>query len=365
MKKVIIAIVCVLAFLSVVAYNVNHNKIDEEKEIIVSAFLPLTGPLGSIARPVKQGMDLAVDLHNSQGGLRGKQFVFRVYDTMGDPKEAITLFYGQFQQQAPAMIYCLVTGVAMNLQKLTEPRKIPLVAAVAAYDLLDEKNRFTLRNLVSPDIFVDNLKKHISKKYPDKNIKVFYENVDYSIANKHALLKVYDKNEIQLFDFDTKQQDYRPLLLKAALNNDTDIAVVLSIGATPGRMIKQMRDIGYTGDILGDIQLTAKGAADFAGNAMHDVYALTFSNTDSESTSCKHIDNKYKSKYNEKIDEVALFAYMSTDIMLRFLNDHPEVTDLRTQMDGLTFDTCLGKVEIKDGQFIYPLEFVNLGKDIK
>ena len=363
MKKLLITIICIAAFCAVVAYNVNHNKVDAQKEVVVAAFLPLTGPLSSIARPVKQGMNLAIDLHNGKGGLHGKNIIFRALDTMGDPKEAITLFYGQFEQQSPAMIYCLVTGVALNLQKLTEPRQIPLVAAVAAYDLLDEKNRFTLRNLVSPDIFVKSLKKHINSKYLGKNIKVFYENVDYSIANKTALLKVYDKKDIQLYDFDTKQQDYRPLLIKSGLNDKTDVAVVLSIGATPGRIIKQMRDIGYTGDILGDIQLTAKGAADFAGKAMHDVYALTFKNRNDNSDACRHIDYEYQAKYGEKIDEVALFAYMSTDIMLRFLSEHPEVKDLRQQMDGLSFDTCLGKVEIQDGQFIYPLEFVNLGKE--
>ena len=30
--------------------------------------------------------------------------------------------------------------------------------------------------------------------------------------------------------------------------------------------------------------------------------------------------------------------------------------------EGLIFDGCLGKTQVKNGQFVYPLEFISVGK---
>ena len=92
MKKFLIGILVACCFVGVIAYNVNQEKIDEQHEVLVVAFLPLTGPLSSIGTMGKNGIETAINQRNKK--LNDKNIVFNPLDTKGDPKEAITLFHG-------------------------------------------------------------------------------------------------------------------------------------------------------------------------------------------------------------------------------------------------------------------------------
>lgn len=360
MKKVFIAICCVVAFIGMVAYNVNHNKIDETKEVLVSAFLPLTGPLSSLGTAVKEGITLAVEAQNAKGGIGGKKIIFKPLDTRGDPKEAITLFHGQVENQKPLMIFAVNTGVAVNLQKLTEPHKIPLIAAVSAGELLAPKNRFTVRTVFSPTDFAKAVSKHIAEKYAGKKIKFFYENVDYSLSNKKALSEVYQPDEWEIYDFDSQTLDYRTLLLKSKLNSEKDVVILSGLGPVAGRMIRQMREMGYTGDILGDATLTMKGAIDIAGEAMNNTYALVYRQNMTKEH-CQTADQKYRAKWHIPMNLEVLTSFQITLDMLSFLSQKPQIKDLRGELEGIRFDGCLGPVEIQDGQAVYSLHFMDMG----
>jgi ABC-type branched-subunit amino acid transport system substrate-binding protein len=321
--------------------------------------LPLTGPIATIGNNGKRGIEFAIRKRNEK--FNGKKIIFHPLNTMGDPKEAITLFHGQIENQKPLMIYTMNTGVALNLQKLTEPKKFPLIAHVAAADFLKEDTHFSLRSLNSPEMLAQNLKNYLDKNYPEKTVKVFYENADYALNNKNALFSELKDRDVQFFDCDTTTQDYRTLLLKAQLDSNHDVVVLFGLSAMEGRMIRQMRQIDYEGDILGDAVLTAQSTAELAGDAMHNVYGLFLSKNTAEKT-CVDLYNDYYSKYGVEMDETALLAYQSTDILLNFLEKHPDVKDLRKEMEGLIFDGCLGKTQVKDGQFVYPLEFIDVGQ---
>ena len=360
MKKFFIVILCIAAFCGMVAYNVNHNKIDEEKEVVVAAFLPLTGVLSSYGTAARDGIAVGIDMQNQKGGFNGKKIIFKAVDTMGDPKEAITLFYSQFEQQKPLMIFSSNTGVALNLQKLTEPRKIPLISPVSGDEFLKKENRFSLRGMPLPGDFANYVAEYLKQHHPNKKIKFFYENVDYSIANKRALQGIYNTDEIEIVDFDTKTLDYRPLLLKTKLDSQKDVVVLSALGATAGRMIRQMREVGYMGDILGDSTLTLKGVIDIAGGAMKNVYSLIYVKDDSEQ--CRQLYTAYEKRSGRKMDFPALNAYQDTQLLLQFLSENPNVTDLRNQIEGKSFDGCLKEIKVLDGQLIFQQHFIDMEK---
>ena len=59
-------------------------------EIKIGVIMPMTGAIAHIGDACVQGIQIAVDEVNAQGGIKGEKVTFKLEDSKSDPKEAVT-----------------------------------------------------------------------------------------------------------------------------------------------------------------------------------------------------------------------------------------------------------------------------------
>ena len=165
--------------------------------------------------------------------------------------------------------------------------------------------------------------------------------------------------KVKILDFEPAMNNFRDLILKAKPNNDQDVVIITGIGSYLGILIRQLRQYGYTGPILGDANLDIGGVHNYAEKAMNGVIILDYLQHDNNAY-CQHLNEAFIQKYGEPLPDVGYYiAYQGIDTLLAFYEKTgtTDVPDLAKAMEGFEHDGCLGKVVVKNGEINYPQSF--------
>ena len=358
-KKVIGWGVAALVVIGVVWHNaLEVSKSNAHK---IMGFVPLTGKLASAGISEGRGVEIVVDDWNQKGGLLGQKIEAVLEDTRADTTETTTIYQrNNISENKPLAIYSIVSGVAMNLKNFTEKDSIPHIAAVGAENFSKDPHSYSLRNFDSANIVGKELMHHVKSTYPNRRIVYFYENSDHSISCKAAMEKEMTSDmNVKVLDFDPTMNNFRDLILKANPNNEQDVVIITGIGSYLGILIRQLREFGYTGPIMGDANLNIAGVHNYAEKAMNGVIILDYQQYD-KNAYCQHLNEAFIKKYGEPLPDVGYYlAYQGIDTLLAFYEKMgtTDIPNLAKAMEGFEHDGCLGKVTVKDGELNYPLSF--------
>ena len=346
--------------IGIIGGNMYQQSTDNSNKII--GFLPLTGRMASAGIEEGHGIELAIDKWNNRGGLLGKKLDVTLEDTRSDPTTALTIFQrNSVGNYKPLAIYSMISAVALNLKNFTEKDGITHIGAIGAVNFTNEPNKHLLRDFASPVIIGKALIKHVKEKYPNKRMVYFYENSDNSIDCTAAIKEEITPDfKVKMLDFDPTMYNFRDLILKAGVDNEKDIVVVMGMGSYLGILIRQLREYDYKGPILGDVNITIGGVVEYAGDAMKNVIVLDYTRNP-DSPLCEEVKKAYFQKYQKEIpDNIAPYlAYQGIDTLLAFYESKgtTDIPNLREAMEGFEHDGCLGKITVKNGEINYPLSF--------
>ena len=359
-KKVIGWCVAIGVLACIIGINIYRQPTDNKNKII--GFLPLTGRMASAGIEEGRGITLAVDKWNNKGGLLGQPLTVSLEDTRGDPTEALTIFQrSSISSSKPLAIYSMISSVALNLKNFTEKEKIVHMGAIGAVNFTKEPNSYLVRDFVSPVIIGKALVKYVKETYPNKRIVYFYENSDNSIDCTRTIKKeITPDMNIKMLDFEPTMYNFRDLILKAGIDNNNDIVVVMGMGSYLGILIRQLREYEYKGPIIGDVNITIGGVLEYAGDAMNNVIVIDYTKHE-DNPLCKEVKDAYFQKYHKEISDniTTYLAYQGIDTLLAFYEKMgtTNVSDIAKAMEGFEHDGCLGKIIVKDGELNYPLSF--------
>lgn len=313
----------------------------------------MTGGSADLGQSTETAMSLCADKWNIIGGLDGKQIILDINDSQADPKLGITLSKKIFAVHKPLFIYTLISGVTMNVQSITKQNNTILLACVGSAELFNNDKEYTLRNFVSPTTVGEGISSYIANSLSDKSLTIFFVNNTFgdSYAQKvNSCSKSKGINVRQVVPYDDGN-NYRDIITKAQLG-DNDIVYIAGVGQNIGIIIKQLRESGFNGTILGDPNLQNNSAISYAGESMRNVYFLDVIRPDTKEF------NDFKKAYIEKRgiepDNFALMAYATSDYILDIVNkynteDGKEI--MRIANDGYVFNSIIGDVSVTNNEF--------------
>ncbi len=119
----------------------------EQKEVILGALLTLTvdGQQAPDGADVSNGMLLAVEELNQNGGIKGSQVSLEILDTKSDPELARQLFVELEERAAPVVTYAAYSHITFALAELAEEAKAPLLAIVTSAEDLTKGRDWVFR----------------------------------------------------------------------------------------------------------------------------------------------------------------------------------------------------------------------------
>ena len=231
-----------------------NQPINLAQGVPVGAVLALTGNANVYGQDQRTGLNLALAAINGSGGINGKPMALRLEDGGSDEPAANAAFTLQINRGVLALVGPTLSQQAFSADPIAQRRGVPVVAPSNTATGIPQIGHFISRVSAQSSVIAPlSIGKALALQPSIKRAAVFFAQDDaYSTAEtvifQKALtakgLKPVTVQRTQLNDQDFQNQ------ITAALQQKPDL-IVLSLQAMDGgNLIRQLRELGYTGMIV-------------------------------------------------------------------------------------------------------------------
>jgi branched-chain amino acid transport system substrate-binding protein len=214
---------------------------------------PFSGAAGSYGPPERAADEVAIDLINSEGGVKvgGKSYKFalKTYDSAYEPTKAVTVTRQAVDEEHLRYLEVLGGGVVPAVQPIIEPAKGLVFAVADGNEFIGPKHPLTFRPYYDITKSVEADLKYLGKEVPQgSSVASLYPDDDlgHSVgpATEKAIQSLGYKSNLQYVPREATD-------FSGVLNKVVGSARVIEFGPTPPSqyavMVKQARQLGYKG----------------------------------------------------------------------------------------------------------------------
>jgi len=314
MKKIVpITLVLSIGLIFTFAFSSCIKK--QPKDINIAAVLPMTGDAAKYGVWISQGMQLAVDEINENGGITGRKLKLYVQDSQTNPNEAVKAIKFLIANIKPLAVFTTLTSVSRALIPLAEESKTILFAN-ATLPGLTEGTKYTFRNMTNLSSDVQVAVDYCLKDKGSPPVAIIWRNDDFGLWGSNQFSRLYKESGGKItasvsYEPDTK--DFRTHLLKIAESNPK--LIYLLSYSEAGYIVKQSKELGYHWEFLGITTLGDPEVKRIAGEALEGT-VFTESKFDPKSGEelIQGFQKKYREKYNDDAEVWAATSYDAVKI---------------------------------------------------
>lgn len=291
----------------------------EATEVILGANFELSGPTAVYGQTKMNGLKIALDEINANGGILGKPVKLVEYDNKGEDAEALNLATRLMtEDKIVTMLGPVTSGKVMVAVPISEQFKIPLVTGTGTAAPItfsnDKVNEFAFR-ICYTDAYQGNLAgKFAATSLGVKTAAMLVnQNDDYSIGLAEAFKTTFEENGGQVIEqvsFTNEDMNFNTALTKIMAANP-DMLYVPAYYEQDALIAKQAREIGFTKPIVGgdgwdsaDYLLATAGAP-----ALQEVYFINHYFSGDTDPKVKSFVDKYVELYKETPASFSALGY--------------------------------------------------------
>lgn len=285
-------------------------------EIRVGTIQDLSGPLAGFGKQARNGMQLAVDELNEQGGINGRKLKLYVEDSGYDPKKAV-LAAQKLVNQDKIFIMAGHIGTAQNMAAMPvqfEKNVINFLPITAAREMYEPYHRLKYSFAAT---YYDQIRIALPKMVKEKSAKrvcTIYQDDEFGLEvqrGAEAGLKAVNMELVEKASFKRGATDFSSQVAKMKAAN-CDLVVLGTIIRETIGTVGESRKTGFNPTFLGSSAAYTDLIHKLGGKAMDGVYAtMTVQNpyTDEQSQPIRFWANKYKTKFNEDPTVFSVYGY--------------------------------------------------------
>lgn len=330
-----------------------------EPVVDLGAVLPLTGPGAPFGESSRNALLLATDEINAL--TTGPHFQLHIEDGMTDPRSSVSAFVRLRDLRHARLFITTVSSVSLALAPLADEKQA-LLFANASHPQVTENRQFVFRYSPTAEseaavVFQFVVDRHWARTY------VIALNDDYGRAYVSALDQARTANPQITFagvDFyDRALTDFRTVATKA-IGAAPDSLILIGFGRSLGLLIRELRELGYTGPFVASLGIIATpDALTSAGEAIRGGYYVNLELARS------HTANEFRRKYRERFgsepNPTALIDYGTVHILAQGIEAvGPDPRKLADFYHGSrTLQLPTGKVTVSPSGDVIPPVFVS------
>lgn len=344
--------------------------------IKIGQFASLTGSEATFGISSDEGLRLAVEEVNSQGGVLGKQIELITEDNRGQTSETQTVVQKLINRDK---VVAIIGEVASSRSKAGAPicqqNKIPMISPASTNPEVTAIGDYIFRVC-----FIDPFQATVMSKFALNSLKVTKVALLIDVKNAYStglaenFRRVYTEMGGQVIgeqQYTAGDKDFKAQL--TALKNENPQAIFIPGYYTDVNLISiQARELGITIPLFGgDGWESEKLTEGKAANALEGSFFSTHASIDDPSPKIQSFVQKYKAKYGKTPDTMALLAYDAGWILFDAIKragstEGPKIKDaIATTKDfpGVSGTISLNEdrnavkpavvMEIKNGKFVY------------
>ncbi len=308
----------------------------------------LTGPGETYGTVANQAKQMAVDEINAAGGIDGRMIELVVEDSKCNSADAITAYNKLTDVEGVKIILgTSCSGAMLGAAPLAEEDGVILFSGLATNPDIAEAGDYIFRTSMSDaqlGIDTGNL------LWADgiRTLATINESTDYAEGVRRESVAQFEKRGGEVVGeerYPTDTTDFRSQLTKLFNENPDALHVAAQAEFSGGTIVKQARELGFTGPIYSDVVVVGATALEIAGDAATGLKAVT-ADLDPSNNKAQEVLKNFREKY----DYVTLPWYLGsayddvyiTAECLKETGDDQDADGFKDCMYGITWSGAIG-----------------------
>ncbi len=224
--------------------------------IPIGLAIATTSNVALLGEEEKNGGLLAEKFFNDRGGVNGRPIKVILQDTAGDEQGAINAFQSLISQgKVVGIVGPTLSQQAFAADPIADKAKVPVIGPSNTAKGIPQIGEFVTRVSAPVAIVAPNAVKQALKINPNiKKVAVLYaQNDAFSVSETETFQSTAKSLNLEVTTvqkFQTTDTDFQTQVTNA-LATKPDLAIVSGLAADGGNLIKQLRELGFKGTIIG------------------------------------------------------------------------------------------------------------------
>lgn len=239
-------------------------------DIIVGFIGPVTGPVAAYGIQANNGVKVAVDEINKNGGVKGEKLVLKVFDDAAEPKQGVSAANQLIGEGIQYVIGPVTSNSALPVSNILEENGVLMITPSSTTPELSSRGLWNvLRTIGRDDQQGDYAAEFFIRNFKDKRIAVIHDRATYGKGLADAFKSALNKGgvqEVYYGNITPGEKDYSVMVTRLK-QEKVDYVYFGGYHPEAGLLLKQMREQGLNAPLIGGDGLNTSELWSIAGNA--------------------------------------------------------------------------------------------------
>jgi len=317
-----------------------------------------TSNVALLGQELTAGAKIAEKYFNDKGGINGTPIKLVFQDTGGDEAGAINAFQTLITNgKVVGIIGPTLSQQAFSADPIAERAKVPVLGASTTAKGIPQVGDYVARVSAPVSIVAPNSVKAALKLNPNiKKVALFYAQND-----------AFNKSETEIFQQTVKEQGLEVVTVQKFQTTDTDfqaqatnainlkpdLVIISGLAADGGNLVRQLRELGYQGLIIGGNGLNTSNVLTVCKAFCDGVMIAQAYSPDHSGEINTAFRNAYTNQYKKQPPQFSAQAFSAVQVYVDALKALDQKTKI-TQMPLAQLRTELNK-QMLSGKYETPL----------
>lgn len=310
------------------------------------------------------GAKIAEAYFNAQNGINGTPIKLIYQDTAGDEAGAVNAFQSLITGKVVAIIGPTLSQQAFAANPLADRAKVPVVGPSNTAKGIPQIGEFVGRiSAPMTDVAPNSLKKAMALNPNIKRVVVMFAQNDAFSASETGIfqeaIKGLGLEVVTIQKFQTTDTDFTTQVT-AVLGANADLVVISGLAADGGNLVKQLRQLGYKGLIVGGNGFNSTNMFPVCGPLCEGILVAQAYSPQADNPTNKAFVAKFEEAYKKTPPQFAAQAFTAVQVVVESLRNIEKQTGKKiTDMDLGEVRVALNKA-LREGSFITPVGEISL-----
>ncbi len=260
----------------------------------------VTGPGETYGNVAVQAKQMAVDEINAAGGINGRMLELVVEDSKCSAQDAITAYNKLTDvDDIKIILGTSCSGAMLGAAPLAEEEGVILFSGLATNPDIANAGDYIFRTSMSDaQLGIDT--GNVLWVGGIRRLATISESTDYAEGVRRTTSDRFEELGGEIVGaerYSSDVTDFRSQLTKLLGENPDAFHVAAQAEFSGGTVVKQLRELGYTGPIFSDVVVVGTTALEVAGEAATGVVAIT-ADLDPANAKAQEVITNFRAKYN-------------------------------------------------------------------
>ena len=340
--------------------------------ISIGLAIAQTGSAASFGQDQVIGAKIAEKWINDNGGINGALLKLVIKDTAGDETKAVTAFQSLINEsKVVAIIGPTLSQEAFVADPIADKAKVPVMAPSNTAKGIPQIGTYIQRVSAPGSAVAPNALKAALKANPNiKKVAVAYAQNDAFSKSETAVFQSVLTSDLQLElvavqTFQTTDTDFTSQATNL-INSKADLVAISGLLTDSGNLVKQLRDLGYKGAIVGGNGLNNPNLFPVCQAQCDGIFVAQAYSADTDNAVNKAFRDAYNAEQKKTPSQFAGQAFTAVQVIAEALKaidsksklSGMTVEQIRTELNnmlksGMKFSTPLGEISFdKEGEIM-------------